>query len=133
MTYLLDTCVVIDLARGNAQTIEQLKTKSPSQVFISTITELELRYGLAQNPGVTSKSKATVSSFLSEVTIVTFGSVEANIAAKLRYDLRVTGQPIGAYDILIAATALAHATILVTSNEREFQRVPNLTMENWRG
>ncbi|MFQ4160495.1 MULTISPECIES: PIN domain-containing protein [Nostocales] len=37
-----------------------------------------------------------------------------------------------AYDVPIAATALTYNHILVTSNEREFQRVPSLQIENWR-
>ena len=42
------------------------------------------------------------------------------------------GQPIGAYDLLIAATALQHSLIMITSNQREFERVDNLQIENWR-
>jgi tRNA(fMet)-specific endonuclease VapC len=44
----------------------------------------------------------------------------------------MAGTPIGAYDVLIGATALTHNHIIVTSNVREFQRVPNLKIENWR-
>ncbi|MGL5078460.1 MAG: type II toxin-antitoxin system VapC family toxin, partial [Waterburya sp.] len=42
------------------------------------------------------------------------------------------GTPIGAYDLLIAATALANELILVTSNTKEFSRVKHLVLENWR-
>lgn len=38
----------------------------------------------------------------------------------------------GAYDVLIAATALQHHLIMVTANQREFERVPGLQTENWR-
>jgi tRNA(fMet)-specific endonuclease VapC len=46
--------------------------------------------------------------------------------------LKTAGTPIGAYDLLIAATALTHNHIIVTSNLREFQRIPTLQIENWR-
>ncbi|BAZ80210.1 hypothetical protein NIES73_14600 [Sphaerospermopsis kisseleviana NIES-73] len=50
----------------------------------------------------------------------------------IRSILKIAGSPIGADDVLIAATALSHHHIVVTSNVREFQRVPNLQIENWR-
>jgi tRNA(fMet)-specific endonuclease VapC len=41
------------------------------------------------------------------------------------------GTPIGANDTWIAAQALAIKATLVTDNEREFSRVPDLLLENW--
>lgn len=46
--------------------------------------------------------------------------------------IKVQGQPIGAYDVLIAATALQHNLLMITANQREFDRVPGLQSENWR-
>ena len=60
-----------------------------------------------------------------------FNSQEAEKAAEIRGILKIAGSPIGAYDVLIAAIALSHNYIIVTSNVREFQRVPNLQIENW--
>jgi tRNA(fMet)-specific endonuclease VapC len=40
--------------------------------------------------------------------------------------------PIGPLDTLIAAQALSLGAILVTSNSKEFQRVPSLVVEDWR-
>ena len=40
------------------------------------------------------------------------------------------GKPIGAYDILIGATALARGFTRVTSNEKEFSRIPSIEIEN---
>jgi tRNA(fMet)-specific endonuclease VapC len=51
--------------------------------------------------------------------------------AELRCALERAGTPIGANDLLIAAHALALGCILVSANEREFRRVPDLTLENW--
>lgn len=42
MDYLLDTCVIIDIVKGDINSIESMKAKSPDQVAISTITEFEL-------------------------------------------------------------------------------------------
>lgn len=132
MTYLLDTCVIIDLIKGDAHTIETLKSKSPDLVAISTITEFELRYGLEQAAKHKSKSQSIVEAILSEVNILSFESKEAAKAAQIRNHLRARGTPIGPYDFLIAATALANDLILVASNETEFIRVQDLKIENWR-
>ncbi|WP_339811349.1 PIN domain-containing protein [uncultured Imperialibacter sp.] len=132
MTYLLDTCVIIDLVKGDPGTIDAMKSKSPDQVNISAITEFELMYGLAQTSKLKSKSKSIVEAMLSEINILDFASKEAATAAEIRNHLRALGTPIGPYDFLIAATALANDLVLVTSNEKEFARVENLQIENWR-
>ena len=51
--------------------------------------------------------------------------------AEVRAQLQRSGQPIGSNDLWIAAHALAEDLTLVTNNEREFQRVPGLRIENW--
>jgi predicted nucleic acid-binding protein len=45
--------------------------------------------------------------------------------------LRESGQMIGANDMWIAATAIAHDLPLLTRNEREFRRVPGLTVSSY--
>jgi len=45
--------------------------------------------------------------------------------------LGAKGMPIGPFDTLLAGTALANNAILVTHNTKEFERVPNLQIEDW--
>ncbi|VAW40922.1 hypothetical protein MNBD_CHLOROFLEXI01-1575 [hydrothermal vent metagenome] len=49
----------------------------------------------------------------------------------IRAVLEKQGQPIGREDLLIAAHALAADLTLVTNNEAEFRRIPDLRVENW--
>jgi tRNA(fMet)-specific endonuclease VapC len=49
----------------------------------------------------------------------------------MRAALEAKGEMIGNNDLWIAAHAKAAGLTLVTSNEREFQRVQGLTMQNW--
>jgi tRNA(fMet)-specific endonuclease VapC len=132
MRYLLDTCVISDFIKGEAGTQARLKKTPPVDIAISTITVMELRYGLVLNPQRAQKVEAAISSLLSSITILPFGIAEAEHAAQIRAVLKSQGQPIGAYDVLIAATALQHRLIMVTANQREFERVPGLVTENWR-
>ena len=132
MRYLLDTCVISDFIKGETGTQTRLKQTPPREIAISSITMMELRYGLALNPKRAEKVEPIITSFLSSVTILPFGISEAEQTAKIRAKLKSQGQPIGAYDLLIAATALQHNLIMITSNQREFERVDNLQIENWR-
>ena len=132
MGYLLDTCVVSDFVKGEENTLKQLKSISPTDIFISSLTVMEVKYGLAINPQKAIKIQPLIKPFLTSITVLPFNSQEAEKAAEIRGILKIAGSPIGAYDVLIAATALSHNYIIVTSNVREFQRVPNLQIENWR-
>ncbi|MBS3029275.1 MAG: type II toxin-antitoxin system VapC family toxin [Dolichospermum sp. DET50] len=132
MGYLLDTCVVSDFVKGEQNTLKQLKSISPTDIFISSLTVMEVKYGLAINPQKAIKIQPLIEPFLTSITILPFNSQEAEKAAEIRGILKIAGSLIGAYDVLIAATTLSHNYIIVTSNVREFQRVPNLQIENWR-
>jgi tRNA(fMet)-specific endonuclease VapC len=51
--------------------------------------------------------------------------------AAIRASLESKGKPIGNNDLWIAAHAKAAALTIVTNNEREFQRIPGLRVQNW--
>lgn len=51
--------------------------------------------------------------------------------ARIRSELERAGTPIGPYDLMIAATAVANGKTLVTANTGEFERVVGLSIENW--
>jgi tRNA(fMet)-specific endonuclease VapC len=108
MRYLLNTCVISDFIKGEAGTKVRLKQTPPVDITVSAVTVMELRYGLALNPQRAQKVKPVITSFLASVTILPFSTVEAEQAAQIRAALKSQGQPIGAYDVLIAATALQH-------------------------
>jgi tRNA(fMet)-specific endonuclease VapC len=132
MRYLLDTCVISDFIKGEAGTTASLKQTPPVEIAISAVTVMELHYGLALNPQRAPKIEPAIASILSSVTILPFGTVETEQTAQIRAVLKSHGQPIGAYDVLIAATALQHNLIMVTANQREFDRISGLQTENWR-
>lgn len=132
MGYLLDTCVISDFIKGEENTLQRIKLISPAEIFVSSLTVMEVKYGLAINPQRAVKIQSIIATLLDSITILPFDSKEAEQAAQIRSFLKLAGSPIGAYDLLIAATAVINNHIMVTSNVREFQRVPNLKIENWR-
>ncbi len=132
MKFLLDTCVISDFIKGVDNTINTIKNTNPLLLAVSSITVMEIYYGLAHNPEKAKKIKSIIHDFLSTVKIINFTEKEANSAGNIRADLRKSGTPIGAYDVLIVATALSNNLTLITSNISEFKRVENLKFDNWR-
>lgn len=130
--YLLDTCTLSDFFKGDSRTRARIQLTQPIQVAVSTVTVMEIRYGFELNPSIKKKFQSSFEAFLTVSETISFDHSSAIIAAKLRAELKTRGTPIGAWDLLIASTALAHGLILVTSNTREFNFVPSLKIENWR-
>jgi tRNA(fMet)-specific endonuclease VapC len=132
LRYLLDTNVLSDFVRGEHSVGARLRREMPSELAVSTITEMEVEYGLARKPGLSPKVREAMRALLNAVSVLDFGREDARIAARLRSSLHGQGTPIGAYDILLAACALRHGLKLVTHNSREFARVAGLGIEDWR-
>jgi tRNA(fMet)-specific endonuclease VapC len=132
MRYLLDTCVISDFIKGEPGTQARIRQTQPADIAVSVITVMELRYGLLLNPQRAQKIEPVITSFLSSIEQIPFNLPEAEQTAQVRAILKSQGQPIGPYDVLIAATALQHDLIMVTANQREFERVPGLQTEDWR-
>jgi tRNA(fMet)-specific endonuclease VapC len=128
--YMLDTNIASYIIKGNAPAVYRKLNRIPiSQLFISAVTEGELRYGVERLPGAT-KLQQIVEEFLRRVTILPWDSDAAKNYGHLRSDLERSGQPLDNLDLMIAAHALATGSILVTS-DRAFTRVKKLKIENW--
>lgn len=63
--------------------------------------------------------------------VLSFDAAAARRYGEVRAELERSGTPIGDADLRIAAIALSHHLKVVTGNERHFQRVPELEIENW--
>ena len=129
-TYVLDTNACVDALNGDRKVLAKVLSKSPAALFVSVISEAELRLGPAKSTPA-ARSLAALNAFLDPVTILDFTSDDARAYAELRARLEKSGKPIGALDMLIAAQAVARGHWLVTDNEREFRRVAGLDVENW--
>ena len=110
---------------------EKLQTLTPDDCGISAITSFELFAGAARarDPG---RETQKVHQLVDVVEELPFDADAARRAGALRSELEEAGTPIGPYDLLIAAHALALELALVTVNSGEFGRVAGLRLENWR-
>ena len=100
-----------------------------ANICTSIIVGAELRYGAAkkQSERLAQRVEAT----LTKLVVMPVNAPVDRIYGNIRSRLERAGKPIGDYDLLIAAHALALDCILVTDDEDEFRRVPGLSVENW--
>ena len=130
ISHLLDTDVCIyALKRRSAKLAEALK-EHDGRIGISDITLFELHYGAALYEKPSTRIEV-IESFAARVSVLPFESRAAMHAGQIRAALRLKGQTIGAYDVLIAGLARANGYSLVTNNVREFSRVEGLRLEKW--
>ena len=132
MKYLLDTCTVSDFVKGQPNVLARIKAISPTLIAVSALTRMEVEYGLALNADRARKLAPVLQAFFSTISTLPFEVADALAAAAIRAALKTKGQPIGAYDVLIAGTALARGLVVVTSNVGEFQRIGGLQVDDWR-
>tara|TARA_R110000868_G_scaffold158036_3_gene385783 strand:- start:32692 stop:33096 length:405 start_codon:yes stop_codon:yes gene_type:complete len=132
MKYLLDTCTISDYARKHAATLDHITQASPKDFAISSVTEMEVHYGFQYSPERAKAFVKATTALMDAITILPFDSRDAQLAGELRAALRKKGTPIGPYDLLIAATAINHNLTLVSANTKEFERISQLSLVNWR-
>lgn len=129
--YMLDTDICIYIIRRKpADVIKRLMKSRISQIGISSITLSELEYGVEKSSNQ-EQNQIALAQFLAPMEILSYGDETAQQYGRLRAFLEKQGTPIGSLDMLIAAHALSINCILVTNNEMEFGRVPNLKIDNW--
>lgn len=131
MTYMLDTNICIYAIKNKPeQVLEKLKQNLSNGICISAITLAELQHGVEKSMNPEKNSMALLQ-FLSILDILPFDDLAAVEYGKICAYLQKRGTPIGTMDMLIAAHAKIENLIIVTNNVREFERVPDLKIENW--
>jgi tRNA(fMet)-specific endonuclease VapC len=128
--YLLDTNMASYVIKGTVPRVrERLVTVPMSEVGISVITEAELRFGVARKPAAL-RLAAAVEEFLVRVEVLPWDSAAAKSYAALRARLEHAGEPMGNFDMMIAAQALA-AELVVVTHDQVFRRVKRLKIQDW--
>lgn len=131
MTYMLDTNICIYAMKNKPEhVLQRLKEEINDGVCISSITLAELEFGMKHSSNPTKNEQALLR-FLLPFTILPFDASAAFEYGEIREYLQEKGTPIGPLDMLIAAHARSENMVLVTNNVREFERVPELEVENW--
>lgn len=129
MKYLLDTNICIYYMKGRFELDRKFELLELSSLFISEITLAELKFGVANSLNPERNAKA-LDNFLSGVQILPiFDALDVYANEKAR--LRSSGQIVDEFDLLIGASAVANDLTLVTNNEKHFERLNGISIENW--
>ena len=137
--YILDTDYVSLLENGHLKSLERLSEIEPNRVAITAITIEERVQGWlsairrASAPAQADRLIWAYVGLRQTVRYVNgFTILDWTEAASLKFtQLRGAGVRIGTQDLRIAALVLSIDAVLVTRNQKDFDRVPGLVIEDW--
>ena len=118
-TLLIDTDVIIDYLRGQADAVAYLEALAETQV-LSAITVAELYAGVREGT-----ERTTLNDFITAFEIVPVDEAIAVRGGLFRRDYGKS-HGVGLADALIAATAEMRGTALVTLNQKHFPMLPTV-------
>lgn len=127
---LLDSTFIHDLVRGDTAATERLDelVAERADVAVSALTVFEVGVGLR---GDAQQYREAYYETLDAIERHPLGDREARTAVRIQHDLLGRGERIGAVDVLIAGTAIAHDVPVLTRNVGEFERVDGLAVETY--
>jgi len=128
--FLLDTDTIIYSLKGKDSVVQNLAAHQRDPLKISVISLMELYYG-AYKSEKTKANLAKVRRIEKAFDIISVDFSVAETFGMIKSDLEFQGTPLDDFDLVIAASALAHNLILVTNNEKHFRRVEGLELDNW--
>jgi len=133
-TYLLATNACIALINGTESSVRRRFRRAVGKndiLLLSSIVAFELWYGVNKSQRKENNTQRLEAFFAGPLEWAEFAEDDAREAGAVRAELEAAGKPIGAYDVLLAGQARQRGATLVTSNEREFDRVRHLKWEDW--
>lgn len=131
MICLLDTNVCVDVLKGHPAVLTRLEAVSPADCAISSVTVFELATGIWRCARPEQERKK-LNRLFADITVLPLDVKAAEESARIRHQLESTGRKIGPYDLLIAGQALSADLLLVSNNTKEFGRIEELRLEDWR-
>ncbi len=127
MAIILDADVVISGERGTFDLKRWLASKEEERFAIAAITVAELWHGVQRATEAHRHSRERfLQAVISALPIIPYTEQTAYHHARLWADLEGAGKMIGAYDLVVAATALERDAELATFNKKHFAKVPRL-------
>lgn len=131
---MLDTNICSFIMRERPDTlleVLQSHVENKERLVISAITYAELRFG-AIGKKASPKHNLIVDQFMERIdAVLPWDKAAVEATTEIKRYLAERGAPIGGNDAAIAGSAIAANCVLVTNNTREFERVPDLRVEDW--
>ncbi len=126
---IIDSSIVIDLEREQLPGEVEAAIVAADEAAIAAITLSEILEGVhGADEARRGAKEAFVARFAAGFGVIPFDAIVARVHARLAHDLNRRGTPVGAHDLLIGATAIAHGAEVWTMDRRSFPRIPGLTV-----
>jgi predicted nucleic acid-binding protein len=127
MAVILDADVIIRGEKGTFDLKAWLESR-PDELFeVTAITVAELWHGVERASGAQKdRRREYLQKVLAPLPIVPCTEQTAYEHARIWASLEAAGKMIGAYDLVVAATALERGSEVATFNKRHFDCVPGL-------
>jgi predicted nucleic acid-binding protein len=131
--FIFDTDIYTNVMRKapSETLLNRLKKVPRRDQFTTTITIAEVYYGIMKASNRPRLLKLFEDVLLPRATILPFDFSAAKKYGEIRSFLEKQGTPLAHADLQIASITLSMNMTLITGNLKHFQRVPQLTVENW--
>ena len=131
MKILLDTNICIYLInKKNENVLKKFDFYKTGEIGISSISYSELIFGAYKSSRVQQNLDA-LNEFILPLEIFPFDDEAGFSYGRIRTLLEKKGVLIGPMDLLIGSHAISMKIPIVTNNEREFIKIPELQIINW--
>lgn len=129
---IADTSFIIDLIQGDEKAIEEAKRleKDGEPLKLSAATVFELYTGVARSDKPSEEKKRVLEVIGSKQVLDTDEKVMKK-AGMIHGNLINEGKRIGTFDCIIAASARVREEELITGNEKDFEKIPELRIKSY--
>lgn len=129
MAIVLDTDVIIRGERATFDLESWLASQPGEQFQIAAVTVAELWHGIERaSAAYKAERELYLRTILGSIRILPYTEITALEHARLWAELETSGNMIGYYDLIVAATAVENGSAVATFNERHFRQVHGLTV-----
>jgi len=130
MKYLIDSDILSYIVSGDETAVGNYRAHRDDELCISPITTLEQYFGM-EHPDFDEVAGMRIMKLMEKLTPVPFDERAGRQAGLVRAALNSPKRNATSLDILLAGQALALGAVLVTNNEKDFEKIPGLRIENW--
>jgi tRNA(fMet)-specific endonuclease VapC len=126
---ILDADVIINGEKGVFDLQAWVASRADDQFEIAAITVAELWHGVERASGERkAKRQQYLQAILAVLPVIPYTEQTAYEHARIWAKLESSGEMIGFYDVIVAATALERGSSLATFNKRHFIRIAGLNI-----
>ena len=129
MEIILDADVIIGGEKATFDLQRWLRSRTEDQFGVAAITVAELWHGVERASGIRkAKRKQYLQAVLDPMPIFPYTELTAKEHARIWAELESAGKMIGAYDLIVAATAFERNSSVATFNKKHFTQIKGLAV-----